>query len=254
MKIGPITSVCAVIGLIAGGFYGLLIGIAIGLYFEYQQTNKDYDDDLSGRRRDSYVNNQRPHSESVFNQSLLTLIAAVMNADGSVMKSELSLVKAMFVRTYGEQRASFMLLELRELLKSKQDITRVCANLRQNISYTQRLELLHVLFRISRADGDISQPELNVLQMIAAQLGITTPDFLAIRAMFVVTPGGEYQILEVEPNASEEEVKKAYRKMAMRFHPDRLTGVSNEEKKAAEEKFRKVQQAYETIKKRRGWN
>jgi DnaJ like chaperone protein len=185
---------------------------------------------------------------------LLVLIAAIMNADGSAMRSELELVKRMLVRTYGEQRASDLLLVLREMLKEKQDVSYVCRHIRGAMAYSQRLELLHVLFRISRADSEINPSELQMLQFIATQMAITTPDFLALRAMFVTTPDSEYKILDVSPDAGEEDVKKAHRKMAMRFHPDRLLGLSEKEKKAAEEKFLAVQKAYESIKRKKGWS
>lgn len=249
MRLGAIVIVCAIIGLASGGFWGLVIGAIVGAYLQSTQTT---DDEESNPPFQSRV--QETYQETSFNRSLLVLIAAVMTADGKTMKSELDLVKAMLVRTYGEVRASRMLLDLRELLKSSNDIAGVCSTMRQGMAYSQRLELLHVLFRISRADGEVTPPEIQLLQFIAAQLGITTPDFLSIRAMFVTTPGGEFQILEVSKDASEEEVKKAYRKMAMRFHPDRLTGLGEEEKKSAEEKFRKVQEAYEKIKKQKGWS
>jgi DnaJ like chaperone protein len=200
--------------------------------------------------------NRRPYREAPptdFTRHLLILIAAVMNADGSAMRSELDLVKRMLVRTYGEQRAAHLLLILREMLKEKQDVTFVCRQIRSEMAYSQRLELLHVLFRISRADSEINPSELQLLQHIATQMGITTPDFLSLRAMFVTSPDSDYKILDVATDAGEDEVKKAYRKMAMRFHPDRLLGLTDSEKKAAEEKFLSVQKAYENIKRKRGW-
>jgi DnaJ like chaperone protein len=121
------------------------------------------------------------------------------------------------------------------------------------MGYSPRLELVHVLFRISRADGEISQAEINLIQNVATQLGITTPDYLSLRAMFVNSDDSDYKILDISSSASEEEVKKAYRKLAMRFHPDRLQDLSANEKKQAEEKFHRVQSAYESIKKRKGW-
>ena len=177
-----------------------------------------------------------------------------MNADGSVLRSELDMVKAMLIRTYGEDEARMLLLRLRDYLKQSHNLAEVCRNLRNRMGYSPRLELLHVLFRISRADGDISAPEINLLQQIATQLGISTPDYLSIRAMFVDSPDSDFLILEISTSATEEEAKKAYRKMGMRFHPDRLGGLDDAEKKAAESKFLKVQQAYENIKKSKGWS
>jgi DnaJ like chaperone protein len=165
----------------------------------------------------------------------------------------LELVKAMLVRTYGEYEAKNLLLRLRDYLKESHNLAEVCRNLRMRMSYSPRLELVHILFRISRADGEISAAEINLIQQIATQLGISTPDYLSIRAMFVSSPDSDYQILEISTSATEEEAKKAYRKMVMRFHPDRLQGLDQSEIKAAEAKFIKVQQAYENIKKAKGW-
>lgn len=244
MKIS-IAIIGAIIGLISGGPFGAVIGFLIGMYIEYAGSEDS--------RKDSRKNYaEAPPTD--YTRHLLILIAAIMNADGSAMRSELDLVKRMLVRTYGEQRAAHLLLILREMLKEKQDVTIVCRQIRGEMAYSQRLELLHVLFRISRADADINPSELQLLQHIASQMGITTPDFLSLRAMFVTSPDSDYKILDVSPNAGEEEVKKAYRKMAMRFHPDRLLGLTDSEKKAAEEKFLSVQNAYENIKRKRGWN
>lgn len=245
--------IAAIFGLISSGPTGAVIGFLVGMYIDYSKSPKD-------ETNNNYRNNNQSHSHSDryppvdFKNSLLILIAAIMNADGSVMKSELELVKAMLVRTYGEEEARKLLLRLRDYLKESHNLAEVCRNLRMRMSYSPRLELVHVLFKISRADGVISPAEINLIQQIATQLGISTPDYLSIRAMFVSSPDSDFQILEVTTAAPEDEVKKAYRKMVMRFHPDRLQGLDDAEKKAAEDKFLKVQQAYENIKKIKGWS
>ena len=247
----------AVLGLMSSGPTGAVIGFLVGMYIDFVNTPE------SERNKTNSAYQQRSHSQdyysdnyppSDFKNSLLILIAATMNADGSVLRSELDMVKSMLIRTYGEEEARMLLLRLRDYLKQSHNLAEVCRNLRNRMGYSPRLELLHVLFRISRADGDISAPEINLLQQIATQLGISTPDYLSIRAMFVASPDSDFQILEISTSATEEEAKKAYRKMVMRFHPDRLGGLDDAEKKAAESKFLKVQQAYENIKKSKGWS
>ena len=218
------------------------------------------DQAYGGTSEESYEQNnfsnpyqsQRVHPAD-FKNSLLILIAAVMKADGVAMKSELDLVKSMLLRTYGENETRLMLLKLRDYLKEDHNLNDVCRNLRNRMGYSPRLELVHILFRISRADGLISEAEVQLIQQVATQLGISTPDYLSLRAMFVESVDSDYKILDVSNSASEEEVKKAYRKLALRFHPDRLQGLSDNEKKSAEEKFIRVQKAYENIKKNKGW-
>lgn len=250
MKI-QIALVGAVIGFIASGIPGAVIGFLLGMYVDF--ITKDKEQTGGSEYNNPYQQYSGGESPQEFNTALLVLVAAIMNADGTAMKSELDLVKRMLVRTYGEEKARQMLLVLRELIKQRQDVGLVCRQIRNKMAYSQRLELMHILFRISRADDDINAQELQMLQYIGVQLGITTPDFLSLRAMFITSPDSEFTILDVSPSASEEEVKKAYRKMAMRFHPDRLQGLNEGEKKSAQEKFVKVNKAYENIKKRKGW-
>lgn len=242
------------IGLVAGGPGGAAIGLVIGFFVDY--LNSQDDSESRKQQQDNYRGSTSGYvnTTDLFASWLLILIAAMMNADGSAMKSELEMVKRMLIRTYGEQKAQQYLLQLRDLLKQRHDIPEVCRNLRNRVSYGQRLELLHVLFRISMADNHINNQEMQMLVFIGNHLGISSHDFNSLRAMFEVTADSDYIILEVDNNATEEMVKKAYRKKAMEFHPDRVVGLNEAEKKVANEKFIRVQKAYENIKAKRGWN
>jgi len=241
------------IGFFSSGFFGAIVGFMIGSYVDYAygaEDNTSYNQG-SFNSYGGYQTNQVQPSD--FKNSLLILIAAVMKADGVAMKSELDLVKSMLLRTYGEQESRNMLLQLREYLKKEHNLNQVCRNLRNRMSYSPRLELVHILFRISRADGIISEAEISLIQQVATQLGVSHTDYLSLKAMFVESADADFKILDVSNSASEDEVKKAYRKLAMRFHPDRLQGLSEGEKKSAETKFLRVQKAYENIKKKKGW-
>ena len=188
-----------------------------------------------------------------FIASLLILMAAVMKADGKVVKSELSFVKEYLVRTFGEQKAGEALLMLREILEKEIPINEVCAQIRANVDHPSRLELLHLLFEVAKADGSIPQSELNVLQNIARHLGLSASDFSSLSNMYVESSESSYKILEIEASASDEEVKKAYRKMAIKYHPDKVSHLGEEFQKTATEKFKKVNEAYDKIKKNRGF-
>ena len=243
----------ALIGFFSSGFFGAIVGFMIGSYVDYAYGAEETSSYNQGSFNSygGYQTNQVHPSD--FKNSLLILIAAVMKADGVAMKSELDLVKSMLLRTYGEQESRNMLLQLREYLKKEHNLNEVCRNLRNRMSYSPRLELVHILFRISRADGVISDAEISLIQQVATQLGVSHTDYLSLKAMFVESADADFKILDVSNSASEDEVKKAYRKLAMRFHPDRLQGLSDGEKKSAEAKFLRVQKAYENIKKKKGW-
>ena len=122
----------------------------------------------------------------------------------------------------------------------------------QYMDYASRLQLLHYLFGIAQADGAVSQPEIDIIDSISAAMGLGNADFQSIKAMFVKDTDNAYVILGIQKSASDEEVKMAYREMAKKYHPDKVAHLGEEVKKAAEEKFRNVNDAYDLIKKERG--
>ncbi len=183
--------------------------------------------------------------------SLLVLIAAVMKADGKVLKSELDYVKDFLVRTFGPDSAQEAIKMLRDLLKQNIPETDVCLQIRKNMDYSSRLQMLHFLFGIAQADGKVDAQEQQLLSHIAINLGISNKDFESIKSMFVADTNSAYKILEIDPSVSDEDVKKAYRKMAMKYHPDKVSYLGEDIQNAAKEKFQKVNEAYETIKKER---
>jgi DnaJ like chaperone protein len=112
--------------------------------------------------------------------------------------------------------------------------------------------LLHFLFGIAAADGLVHPDEHKLIKHIAEQMGISQKDYESIESMFVANTDAAYKILEVDPTATDEELKKAYRRMAVKYHPDKVTYLGEDVQKAAHEKFQKVNEAWETIKKQRG--
>jgi DnaJ like chaperone protein len=187
-----------------------------------------------------------------FAMSLLVLVAAVLKADGKVLKSELDYVKDYFVKSFGVGMAGEAIMMLRDILKQEINIREVSTQIRNHLDYSSRLQMLHFLFGIANADGMIPQNELNTLKMIAGYLGINTKDLDSIQSMFIENTDSAYTILEIDRSASEDDVKKAYRKMAMKYHPDKVSYLGEDFKKVANEKFQKVNEAYEKIKKERG--
>lgn len=186
-----------------------------------------------------------------FSVSLLVLVAAVMKADNRVMRSELNYVKRFFIENFGEESAAEAVKMLRDLIKQNIPINEVCQQIKQNMDYSSRLQLLHFLYGIANADGQIHESELSIIQRIANGMGIGSKDRNSIQSMFIEDTDYAYKILEIEPSASDEEVKKAYRKMANKYHPDKVSHLGEDFQKVAHQKFRKVNDAYEKIKKER---
>lgn len=189
-----------------------------------------------------------------FTMSLLTLTAAVMKADGRIMKSELEYVRQYFSQSFGPAASQEAMLYLRDLLRQEIPLRDVCYQIKNRLDHSSRLQLLHFLFGVSKSDGKVHPKEVEVIEKIAGYLGISAKDLGSIKAMFYEDTDAAYRILEIKASVSNDEVKKAYRKMANKYHPDKVAYLGEDIRKAAGEKFRKVKNAYDTVKKDRGMN
>lgn len=192
-------------------------------------------------------------SPADFELNLLSLCSIVIKADGSVSQTEMDYVQQYFVQTYGKEKANAIFRTFNEVNKKREiSAQRICAFLNQRTRYEVRLQLLHFLFGIAQADGAVRDSELNKIREIAGYLRVALRDFESVKAMFVKSADTAYKILEIEKTASNDQVKKAYRTMAKKYHPDRVNTENEAIKRGAEEKFKQVQKAYETIQKERG--
>jgi DnaJ like chaperone protein len=188
-----------------------------------------------------------------FELHLLSLTSLVIKADGKVTQNELDYVRQYFVSSYGKDRANAIFKVFNEVVKKREvSASRICSYLNARTRYESRLQILHFLFGIAQADGHVGEPEIRVIQQIASHLRLTERDFISIKAMFVKDQDNAYKILEIDKSVPDHEVKKAYRTMAKKYHPDKLMDMDEAYRKGAEEKFRKVQEAYEIVRKERG--
>ena len=184
--------------------------------------------------------------------SLLVLSSAVIKADGKTHPAELRTVREFIRSNFGDQAASQAEQILQQLDRQQVNIYSVGGQIAANMNYSQRLQLFQYLVSIATADGDFSKSEKSVLEAIASALRLTSSDAASIIAMYYKEADSAYTVLEISPNATNDEVKAAYRRMAMKYHPDRVSTLGPEVQKSAEEKFKQVQEAYATIKKQRG--
>jgi DnaJ like chaperone protein len=186
-----------------------------------------------------------------FMVSLLVLFAKVMKADGKLLKSELDYVKSFLKRNLSSKQSSVFIGMFQEILKQDYSIAEVCGQIQKSMDHPSRLELLHVLFGLSAADGEMHPQEVKVINTISGYLKISKKDYESIKAIFIKDMDSSYKILEIESNASDSEIKKAYRKMAIKYHPDKVAHLGKEIQSTAEEKFKAVSDAYTEIKKKR---
>lgn len=235
------------LGWAFGGPIGGIIGYALGSLFSSNRPSV-----IREEVNEHFGNTEEKRD---FNVTLLVLSAAVMKADGNVKKSELDYVKRFFLQNFGQERAENYIKMLKDILDQDYNLYDVSRQVGRYMDYSSRLQLLHYLFGIASADGVVSSQELGVIQTISRSMGVIESDFQSIKAMFVREVNASdnaYKILGVDPKATDEEVKKAYRDMAKKNHPDLVSNLGEDVRQAAEKKFQEINQAYEIIKKQRG--
>lgn len=237
--------VTAILGYTYFRFGGAILGYFIGSVLE-QLFRQD--------RRNPFasVQSQRMQTNQV-QLNLLSLAAIVIKADGKVDERELRFVRNYFITNYGEAYASSIFAKFNtEVKKEQQNLNEITRLFVQRAPYETRLQILHFLFAIANADGHVAEVEVQKILQIANALQLRSMDFESIKAMFVKAADNAYKILEISPSATDADVKKAYRNMAKKYHPDKLQTDDAALKKGAQEKFQQVQSAYEAIQKERG--
>jgi DnaJ like chaperone protein len=227
------------LGWAFAGPLGAILGFAFGTFVDASAS-----DILTEKSRTT---------KGDFIVSLLTLVAAVMKADGRVLQSELTYIKEYLLQAFGTGTTADALHILRDILKRDIPVSDVCYQIKQRMDYSSRLQLVHFLFGIADADGKVDWSELKLIKEISFLMGISQADIDSIQNMFLKATDWAYRILELDAGASDDEVKKAYRKMAMKYHPDKVGYLGEEIKNKADEKFKKINEAYEVIKKERGF-
>ncbi|MFI1772755.1 TerB family tellurite resistance protein [Thalassobellus citreus] len=235
-----------------GGPIGAIIGLALGSVVDALADGQEQPQ-IRGRQRTQPQRRPQTHSGD-FEVSLLILASIVIKADGKQDKRELDFVRQQFVNMYGKERANHAFKLFKNINKQNNISTRqVCLQIKQMMDHPSRLQLMHFLFGIAKADGTVTEDEVKQIYTIAGYLGISSRDYESIKAMFYSSSDNAYKILDITKSATVDDIKKAYRKMAKKYHPDKVIHLGKEHQKGAEEKFRQVQEAYEQLQKERGF-
>lgn len=214
---------------------------------------------------------------SSMHKAIIQLIAHTMRADGQLTKNELNVVKEFLRTNFNENISKKLLLYLREILNNPteiQDIRQICLKINQSVNYNGKISILAGIFKIAYAHKDITQNEFEIIQLYAKLTGIRNVDFRTIARLYMHMGNNKrgryqkqyqqneyktdkqeynnkdwaYKELGIPTNSSQEEIKKAYRKLVFKYHPDKLSKNSSErEINEATEKFRRIVEAYETL-------
>jgi len=231
------------LGWVVAGPIGAILGYAYGSMSSNTNFQKSY---WTGQTIHS-----SPTKHGDFVISVLVLLAKVMKADGKLLRSELDYVKRFLKTQFGINQTKELMLIFKDILKQDYPLRDVCKQIQRSMDHPSRLELIHILYGLSASDGNVHDKEINLIYTIANYLNINNRDYESIKAIFAKDKGAPFRILEISPSATNNEVKKAYRKMANKYHPDKVAHLGKEMQNIAEEKFKAVSEAYQEIKKSR---
>lgn len=240
-------------GFTLGGPIGAIVGFVVGSFIDGISV-EDFKEEQQEYQKRQHEGTRGRATSGDFEISLLILASVVIKSDGRIDQRELDYVRTYFVKMYGKERANHAFKLFNGIIKKQISTRQVCLQIRQYMSHATRLQLVHFLFGIAQADGQVTSNEEQEIRKIASYLYINEYDYSSIKAMFYDESDSAYKMLEITKEATNDEVKKAYRKMAKKHHPDKLQNLGEEHKNGANEKFQKIQAAYEQIKKERGIN
>lgn len=254
-----------IVGFMAGGPLGALAGYALGSLFEQSSNSDAYNDsDYQRSYRESQQTTYDTGQQNSFRFALLVMASYIIKADGKVMHSEMEYVRRFLRTNFGEsamREGEQILLNLFEQRKQmdqqnplafKNTIRQCGAQIAANLSYEERLQLLSFLATIAKADNHVCDAEIAALKEVAACMGMQEKEVDSLLNLGGNTLEAAYKVLEIAPEATDAEVRAAYRKLALQHHPDRVATLGEDVKRAAEEKFKEINEAKERVYKARG--
>ena len=260
------------IGWMAGGPLGALAGYLLGSLFDNMLDGVNNPDnsgtwqsssyeDYNTAYQQAYRQRQMQGDRNSFLFALLVLSSYIIKADGKAMHSEMELVRQMLRQNFGAsavQQGNEILNRLFEEQKRegwqqfKHTVRECCSQIDRQMDYSQRLQLLNYLVMVAKADGSVPQSEITALKEAAQWMGLNTNEVDQMLHLGKGTLEDAYKVLGVSPDVSDDELKKAYRKLALQHHPDKVAALGDDVRKAAEKKFQEINAAKDRIWKARG--
>lgn len=249
-----------ILGFMTGGPLGALAGFALGALFDNTANSMQGDGGMFGRTDDTGYAGHR----NSFLFSMLVMASYIIRADGRIMHSEMEYVRRFLRRNFGEQAVTegeqilLNLFEERKRMDAQnpgafRNTIRDCgAQIAANLSYEERLQLLNFLAEIAKSDGNVSPEEVDALKEMASCMGLSAQEVESMLNLKGHSLEEAYKVLEITPEATDQEVRAAYRRLALKHHPDRVATLGEDVRKAAEEKFQEINNAKERIYKARG--
>ena len=275
------------LGLLSGGPIGALAGFVLGALFDVVSVDNGFEEAAFGKEtggsyggyggngtytgggydggyQRSYQGGVDEGTRNGFLFSLLTLASYIIRADGKIMHSEMEAMRNFLRMNFGEnavQDGNAIMMKLFERQKQmeaqqpgsyRQTIIEACQQLKSVLPPSQRLQLLSLLATVAKADGFVAPEEITALREVTQHLGLSEAELNSMLNLGATTLKEAYAVLEIDETATDEEVRAAYKRMAVKHHPDRVASLGEDVRLAAERKMREINEAKELIFKSRG--
>ncbi len=202
------------------------------------------------------------HNKFVF--LLVNILVHIAKADGHFTKSELRTMTNFFQYSlhYNQDQMYWVKQLIKEARDTDQNFEELLSEFRGTFAYEPRLILLELIYQILYTKVPVNEQELKQARQIAAFLQINEYDQRTIEAKYRYGgqgggPAGTsiseeqyYAVLGLKPGADFVVIKKAYRKLSMQYHPDKVAHLGEEFKAVAEEKMKEINAAYDFFEKK----
>ena len=209
------------------------------------------------RRRVSTYEATQSESHNRFVFLLVNILVKIAQADGHFTRPELNAILNFFQYQlrYNQDQMYWVKQLVKEARENATDLRQLLEEFRTGFAYEPRLILLELIYQIIYTKQPPPQNELLLAREIAGLLQISVYDQRTIEAKYMYRQRQEaatsgqveeqyYAVLGLEKGADFAEIKKAYRKLSMQYHPDKVGHLGEEFKKIAEEKMKEINVAY----------
>jgi len=249
------------IGWVIGGPLGLIAGIAFGNLFDRAgHISMDQGQAGPGGAFQSQSYSREQQSQMVFFVGAFSMLARLATVDGRLLPEEQKKVEEFIdqdLKLDAQSRNAAMRV-FSAALSGGGTFTQFATQFYQNFSHEPALLelMIDIFYRVAIADGEINAAEEQLISQAARLFNISSALLDSIRHRYTGgagSPNRAYAVLGLDKEASNEDIKKAYRKLSIEFHPDTVAskGLPEEFTKFATDKFRAIQEAYDALKKER---
>lgn len=190
---------------------------------------------------------------SEFEVNLMVLASHFIKIDGRVSMSEIQFTEQFLNTHFDSQHSNERRQILNHCLQKEYDLHIACDQIRMNTQHATKVQVVRFLMDLALCDGELSEREHYFIFRIAGFLNVNDVEYRRIRTEHTQAPKVSlYEILEVRETATYEEIRASYRKLVLKYHPDRNKDANEAERKKLAAKFQQIQEAYDILKAQKG--